>query len=100
MEGYLKAPMHPDYEPIGRMLENCLGVKELIVLHANYWDFYDWMEDEGYDMAEWFKQLDQLCPANIAVGGFLMGRLWNLECDRYREGLSCPPSSPPLGYEE
>lgn len=58
------------------------------------------MEDEGYDMAEWFKQLDQHFPANIPLGGFLMGRLWDLECDRYREGLRCPPSSLPLGYEE
>jgi hypothetical protein len=100
MEDYLRAPMHPDYEPVGRMLENCLGVKENIVLHVNYWDFYDWMTDQGYDMAAWFKNVDETCPADTSLSEYLMSCLWHLECDRYREGLPCPESSPPFGYEE
>ncbi|MCI5042804.1 MAG: hypothetical protein MRY81_24450 [Donghicola eburneus] len=101
MTEYLKAPiMHPDYEAVGRMLENCFGTKETIVLHANYWDFFDFMVEEGYDMQAWLKEIDASRPADAPLSAYLMSSLWHLECDRYREGLSCPASSPPMGYEE
>ncbi len=97
---YLKAPLTPSYEPIGRSLTNEFGQKETVVLHKNYWDYYDWLVDEGFDMDEWVARAVLIRPHDLCLSEHIMLCLWQDECNRYRNGQKCPPSSPPLGYEE
>lgn len=97
---YLEAPLLPAYEPTERMVENCFGVPELAVLHANYWDYFDWLANQGYDMAEWVKRADMIRRDGTSFSEHLMLCLWHDECNRYRTGQTCPSSSPPYGYDD
>jgi hypothetical protein len=91
-------PPLPGYEPIGRMLINCFDVPERAILHANYWDYYDWLVEQGYDMVDWVKRADSIRKDGMCFSEHLMFCLWHDECNRYRSGQLCPSSSPPVGY--
>ncbi|MFQ6550608.1 hypothetical protein AADZ90_021910 [Aestuariibius sp. 2305UL40-4] len=71
-------PLHPSYEPIGRMLPNAFGVEELVVMHQNYWDYYDWLVDQGYDMEDWVIRADTIREPGISLSDHLMWCLWHM----------------------
>lgn len=91
--------LHPDYEATGRMLKNAFGMDELIVLHKNYWIYFDWLAEQGQDMTEWVVECDKHRGATC-LGESLMEWLYWDECDRHRQGHPVPSDTPPLGYVE
>lgn len=97
---YLDTHLFPEHEPVGRTITNCLGSREVVVLPKGYWDYLDFLAQEGYDIREWVKKVDRKRPSDKSLGEFLMERIWIDECERYRQGKPCPPSSPPEGYQE
>ncbi|MCV6621840.1 MAG: hypothetical protein OIF51_08835 [Cellvibrionaceae bacterium] len=93
-------PAVPSAEMIGRMVENAFGVKEAVHVPRSTWYFYDWCQENGLDMVGWVRKIDEARPSNVEFSYFLWGCLWKLECSRYKQGLPCPPGSPPEGYAD
>lgn len=96
----VKLPLLPRNEFEGRMLENAFGIAEKSILPKACWVYYDWCAGQGFDMNAWVKHIDELRKPQLSFSENLFGCLWKDECDRYRRGDPCPPSSPPEGYQE
>ena len=86
-------------EMIGRMVENAFGVKEAVHVPRSTWQFYDWCQENGLDMVHWVREIDKVRSPRVEFSDYLWSCLWGLHCSRYKQGLPCPPWSPPQGYE-
>lgn len=93
-------PLGPRSEFEGRKVINAFGIEEISVMPQSAWDYFDWCVDQGWDMVDWTKTTDQMRKPILTFSDNMWGGLWKLECSRYKQGLSCPPNSPPEGYEE
>ena len=92
-------PAHSDYEPVARIYKNAFGIDETIILHQNYWNYFDWLIKQGEDMDEWVQECD-LYRDDKSLSENLMEWLYWDECERHRKGLNVPSEMPPYGYLE
>ncbi|MEM7544179.1 MAG: hypothetical protein AAF367_01460 [Pseudomonadota bacterium] len=90
----------PGGEYIGRKVKNAFGVEEVAVMPQSSWNYFDWCVEQGWDMEEWTQVVDRARKPELTIGDNMWGALWKLECSRYKQGRSCPPGSPPEGYED
>lgn len=85
---------------IGRRISNGFGKKEIVSLPQKYWNYYDWCVAQGWDMDEWGMYYDLHRKQDATFSDVIYFNLWRLLCSRYKQGLSCPPNSPPDFYED
>lgn len=100
MKNSVFLPAIPSAELVGRMVENAFGVKEAVCIPRATWDFYDWCQENGMDMVEWVRKLDEVRSPEISFNDYLWVCLWSLHCSRLKQGLPCPPNSEPEGYSD
>jgi 3-methyladenine DNA glycosylase AlkD len=93
------APKSEGYEVIGRTYKNAFGVDETIILHKNYWDYVDWLVENGIDIQEWITECDKYRDDKPLSENFMEWLYWD-ECERHRSGTHTPTDNPPLGYQE
>lgn len=61
-------------EFVGRYVDNALGEKEIVFLSQRYWDYIDWIDESGLDVAAYIRTCDlsrKDCPLSNALA-------WNL----------------------
>jgi len=85
---------------IGRKIPNCFGTRQAVVLPKTAWEFLDWLDEQGENVRQWVKSVDEKRPADRTFDDYLLERIWVLWCGRYRAGQLCPPNSPPENYDE
>ena len=95
---YLRSLNHRDSfnKPISRTYKNHLGVDELITLPACYWEYVDWLEDQGdSDISEWVIHCSKHPHADWPTSHQLMYWLWMDDCGRHRQWLPTHREVPP-----
>jgi len=92
--------MMPGSEFVGRMVPNAFGIDEQAVIPEGWWAYFDWCVEQGWDMDHWTMTIDKMRIPSLTFSENMWGALWKLACSRYKQGLSCPPDSPPEGYSD
>ena len=87
------------HEPMGRNYKNAFGIDETIILPKNYWEYVDWLVDNGIDIQEWITECDKHRDEKTLSENFMEWLHWD-ECERHREGSLTPSNIPPLGFQE
>ncbi|MFV1581415.1 hypothetical protein VWY06_10385 [Phaeobacter sp. JH20_10] len=84
---------------VSRNYKNHHGIDELIMLPQCYWDYTDWLEQQGdISFDEWVNHCSQNPHEDWSLSHLLMYWLWMDMSIRHREGLPTPTSMPPEGH--
>lgn len=94
-----QSPEYIDDKVTPRAYKNASGVDEIIHLHESYWDYMGWLEETTeIKFADWVVHCDKNPAKDHTLSHILMYWLWLDECNRFRNGMPTPNSTPPMGY--
>ena len=84
-------------EPIGRYLDNAMGVPEVVIMDRWAWAYFDWLaENCGRDtLIEWVTECDKLRGASTLGGGLQTWLYWEWQ-RRNQAGMPRPDWLPPF----
>ncbi len=101
LQYWKELPPNPDYERVGRIVKNAFGEDETVVMERRFWKHFDWLEQQGNDMAVWVKNADfdrHKPEYQNSLRREIMRSLKVDEERRYLSNMTCPMFIEPDGY--
>lgn len=103
LQYWKELPPNPDYERVGRILQNAFDQDETVVMERRFWKHFDWLEQQGHDMVVWVKNadFDRHRPEYMhCLASELMASMALDEKRRFLSNVTCPMYIKPEGWDD